>query len=191
MFFNIHQTFWRSVKMNLYEKIRNVPDFPIKGIQFKDITTLCQDAKAFKEAVDQMAKRYKKMKIDKIVAMEARGYVFGAPLAYLLDAGFVLIRKPGKLPYKTIAYEYEKEYGKDTIICHEDAIKPGERVLVIDDLLATGGTAVAAAKIVEKLKGQVIECGFLIELTKSLHGREFIEKEGYKVWSLLQIEVDE
>ncbi|MHA1270897.1 MAG: adenine phosphoribosyltransferase [Candidatus Helarchaeota archaeon] len=177
--------------MNLYEKIRNVPDFPVKGIQFKDITTLVQDAKAFKKAIDVMVDHYKKTKIDKIVAMEARGYVFGAPLAYLLDAGFVLIRKPGKLPYKTISYEYEKEYGKDKIIMHEDAIDSGEKVLVIDDLLATGGTALAAAKLVELLKGEVVECGFLIELTGSLHGRKFLEEKGYKVWSILQIEVEE
>ena len=177
--------------MNLEEYIRNVPNFPIKGIQFKDITTLCKNAKAFKEANDIMAERYKKMKIDKIVAMEARGYIFGAPVAYLIGAGFILIRKPGKLPAKTVSYEYEKEYGKDTITMHEDAIKPGERVLVLDDLLATGGTAFAAAKLVEQLKGEVIECGFLIELTKSLYGREILEKEGYKVWSILQIDVDE
>ena len=179
------------MKLNLYDYIRNVPDFPIKGIQFKDITTLCQNAKAFKEAIDIMAKRYKKMKIDKVVAMEARGYIFGAPVAYLIGAGFVLIRKPGKLPYKTVSYEYEKEYGKDTITMHEDAIEPGERVLLIDDLLATGGTALAAAKLVEKLKGKIVECGFLIELTGSLHGRELLEKNGYNVWSILQIEVEE
>ncbi|MHA1310089.1 MAG: adenine phosphoribosyltransferase [Candidatus Helarchaeota archaeon] len=177
--------------MDLYKKIRNVPNWPVEGIQFKDITTLCQDAKAFKEAIDKIAMHYKKMKIDKIVAMEARGYVFGAPLAYLLGAGFVLLRKPNKLPYKTIEEEYEKEYGKDKITCHIDAINPGENVLVIDDLLATGGTALAAARLVEKMKGKVVECGFLIELTGSLHGREFLEKNGYKSWSLLQIEVEE
>ncbi len=177
--------------MNLYEKIRNVPDWPVKGIQFKDITTLCQDAAAFKEAIDIMKDHYKDMGIDKIVAMEARGYVFGAPLAYLIGAGFVLLRKPGKLPYKTIEEEYEKEYGKDKITCHIDAINPGEKILVLDDLLATGGTALAAARLVEKMKGKVVECGFLIELTGSLHGREFLEKNGYKVWSILQIEVEE
>ncbi|MHC1590827.1 MAG: adenine phosphoribosyltransferase [Candidatus Helarchaeales archaeon] len=177
--------------MNLYDKIRNVPDFPIKGIQFKDITTLLQDAKAYKEAIDQIAKHYKKMKIDKIVSQEARGFIFGGTLAYILGAGFVPIRKPGKLPYKTVSYTYEKEYGKDEIHMHEDAIEKGEKVLLFDDLLATGGTGLAGAKLIEKLGGEVIEQGFLIELTGSLHGREFLEKEGYKVWSLLQIEVEE
>ena len=177
--------------MDLMKKIRNVPDFPIEGIQFKDITTLCQDAEAFKYAVDLMAKHYKDLNIDKIVAMEARGYIFGAPLAYLIDAGFVLIRKPGKLPYKTVVCEYEKEYGKDEICMHIDAIESGERVLVLDDLLATGGTALGAARLVEKVGGEVIECGFLIELTGSLHGRKILEDAGYKVWSILDIEVEE
>ena len=149
--------------MDLLNYIRNVPDFPIEGIQFKDITTLIQDPKALKETLDIMAKRYKKMKIDKIVSMEARGFIFGAALAYLIGAGFVPIRKPGKLPYKTEEFTYEKEYGPDTLTMHIDAIKPGENVLIIDDLLATGGTALAAAKLSEKLKGNVVEMGFVIE----------------------------
>ncbi|MBD3228647.1 MAG: adenine phosphoribosyltransferase [Candidatus Lokiarchaeota archaeon] len=179
--------------MDLYKKIRNVPDFPVDGIQFKDITTLCQDAEAFKDSIDIMTNHYKSMdvKIDKIVAMEARGYVFAAPLAYLINAGFILVRKPGKLPAEVVTCEYDKEYGKDTICCHKDAIEPGENVLVIDDLLATGGTALAAAKLVEKLRGKVVECGFLIELTGSLNGREVLEKAGYKVWSILKMEVEE
>ena len=177
--------------MDLLKYIRNVPDFPIEGIQFKDITTLIQDPKALKETLDIMAKRYKKMKIDKIVSMEARGFIFGAALAYLIGAGFVPIRKPGKLPYKTEEFTYEKEYGSDTLTMHIDAIKPGEKVLIIDDLLATGGTALAAAKLSEKLKGDIVEMGFVIELTGSLHGRDILEKEGYKVWTILEIEVDE
>ena len=177
--------------MDLLKYIRNVPDFPIKGIQFKDITTLIQDPKALKETLDIMAKHYKKMKIDKIVSMEARGFIFGAALAYLIGAGFIPIRKPGKLPYKTEEFTYEKEYGPDTLTMHVDAIKPGEKILIIDDLLATGGTALAAAKLTEKLKGEVVELGFIIELTGSLHGREFLEKEGYKVWTIMEIPVDE
>ncbi len=179
------------VNLNLVDKIRNVPDWPIKGIQFKDITTLLQDAEALKEAINIFVKRYKNKKIDKIVSMEARGFIFGAAIAYMIGAGFVPIRKKGKLPFKTIEYTYEKEYGPDTLTMHVDAIKSGERVLIIDDLLATGGTALAAAKMVEMLKGEVYEIGFLIELTKSLHGRKFLENEGYKVWAHLDIPVEE
>lgn len=177
--------------MNLYEKIRNVPDFPIKGIQFKDITTLLQDAKAFKAAIDALVGHYKPMKIDKIVSQEARGFIFGGVLAYLLAAGFVPIRKPNKLPYKTVSFTYEKEYGPDEIHMHMDAVEPGENVLLFDDLLATGGTGLAGAKLVEQTKGKVIEQGFLIELTGSLQGRKVLEDAGYKVWSLLQIKVEE
>ena len=177
--------------MDLEKKIRNVPDWPIKGIQFKDITTLLQDPKALKESIDIFVKRYKKDKIDKIVSMEARGFIFGAPIAYLIGAGFVPIRKKGKLPYKTVEYTYEKEYGPDTVIMHTDSIEPGEKVLVVDDLLATGGTALAAAKLVEELKGEVFELAFLIELTGSLHGRKFLEDKGYKVWAHIPIEVEE
>ena len=139
--------------MKLIDKIRNVPDFPIKGIQFKDITTLLQDPKAFKAAIDEMVKHYKSMKIDKIVSQEARGFIFGGVLAYLLGAGFVPIRKPKKLPYKTVSHTYEKEYGKDEIHMHVDAVKPGENVLLFDDLLATGGTALAGGELVKQLKG--------------------------------------
>jgi len=177
--------------LDLKKSIRNVPDWPIKGIQFKDITTLLQDPKAFKEGIDVFVKRYKNKKIDKIVSMEARGFIFGAPIAYLIGAGFVPIRKKGKLPYKTIEYTYEKEYGPDTVIMHVDSIKDGENVLVVDDLLATGGTALAAAKLVEKLNGKVVELAFLIELTGSLHGRKFLEEKGYKVWAHIPIEVEE
>jgi adenine phosphoribosyltransferase len=177
--------------LDLEKKIRNVPDWPIKGIQFKDITTILQDPKALKESIDLFVKRYKKKGIDKVVSMEARGFIFGAAIAYMIDAGFVPIRKKGKLPYKTIEYTYEKEYGPDTLIMHIDAIAPGEKVLVMDDLLATGGTALAAAKMVEQLKGEVVEIAFLIELTHSLHGREFLEKNKYKIWSHLKIPVEE
>ena len=131
--------------MDLKKTIRNVPDWPIKGIQFKDITTLLQDPKSLKEGIDVFVRRYKNKKINKVVSMEARGFIFGAAIAYMIGAGFVPIRKKGKLPYKTIEYTYEKEYGPDTLAMHVDAIAPGERVLVVDDLIATGGSALAAA----------------------------------------------
>ncbi len=177
--------------MNLLEKIRNVPDWPKKGIQFKDITPLIQDPKSLKEAIDLMAKPYKAMNIQKVVSMEARGFIFGSMVAYLIGAGFVPIRKKGKLPYKTVEYEYEKEYGPDVITMHTDAIKPGERVLILDDLLATGGTAIAAAELVKQLKGEVVEFCFLIELTGSLNGRKQLEDAGYKVRSYIQLSVEE
>lgn len=177
--------------MDLEKKIRNIPDWPEKGIQFKDITTLIQDPAAFKETIDIFVKRYKNKKINKVVSMEARGFIFGSAIAYMINAGFVPIRKKGKLPFETIEYTYEKEYGPDTLTMHVDAISPGEKVLIVDDLLATGGTALAAAKMVEELKGQVYEIAFLIELTHSLHGREFLEEKKYKVWSHLKIPVEE
>jgi adenine phosphoribosyltransferase len=177
--------------MNLLEKIRNVPDWPKKGIQFKDITTLIQDPEGLREAINIMAEPYKTMNIQKVVSMEARGFIFGSMVAYLIDAGFVPIRKKGKLPYQTVEHEYEKEYGPDIITMHVDAIGPGERVLILDDLLATGGTAIAAAKLVEKLKGKVVEQCFLIELTGSLHGRKVLEDAGYKVRTFIQIPVEE
>jgi adenine phosphoribosyltransferase len=177
--------------VNLLEKIRNVPDWPKKGIQFKDITTLIQDPKGLKEAIDIMVEPYRKMNVQKVVSMEARGFIFGSMVAYLLGAGFVPIRKKGKLPYKTVEFKYEKEYGPDVITMHVDAIKPGERVLILDDLLATGGTALAAAELVKQLKGVVVEFCFLIELTHSLHGRKVIEDAGYKVRSFIEIPVEE
>jgi adenine phosphoribosyltransferase len=177
--------------MNLLEKIRNVPDWPKKGIQFKDITTLIQDPAALKEAINVMAEPYKAMNIQKVVSMEARGFIFGSMIAYLIGAGFVPIRKKGKLPYKTVEFEYEKEYGPDIITMHTDAIEPGERVLILDDLLATGGTAIAAGELVKKLKGEVVEQCFLIELTGSLHGRKVLEDAGYKVRTFIEIPVEE
>ena len=177
--------------MNLLEKIRNVPDWPKKGIQFKDITTLIQDPEALVEATNIMAEPYKTMNIQKVVSMEARGFIFGSMVAYLIGAGFVPIRKKGKLPYETVEFEYEKEYGPDIITMHIDAVEPGERVLILDDLLATGGTAIAAAKLVEKLKGKIVEQCFLIELTGSLHGRKVLEDAGYKVRSFIEIPIEE
>ena len=175
--------------MDLLKEIRNVPDWPKSGIQFKDITTLAKNPAAFKESCDLIIKKYKKKGIDKVAAIEARGYVWGGVIAYQLGAGFVLIRKPGKLPADTITEEYELEYGTDKIEMHTDAIKQGDKVLIFDDLLATGGTAKAACKLIEKAGGVVAGIAFVIELTGSLHGREKLE--GYDIISLVEIPVEE
>ena len=168
--------------MELATLIRDVPDFPIEGIMFKDITTLIRDEDAFREVIDWMTDQYADSRIDCIVAVEARGYIFGAPLAYKLGVGFVPIRKPGKLPAKTISESYELEYGTNALEIHEDGIEPGQRVLVIDDLLATGGSARAAVNLVERLGGEIIGVAFLVELD-FLHGRDKLE--GYDVLSLI------
>jgi len=169
--------------MNLKEKIRVIEGFPAEGISFKDITTLLQDAEGLKQCINQMADKFKDLHVDLIVGPESRGFIFATPLAYLLGTGFVPVRKPGKLPAETIKYEYELEYGKDSLEIHKDAIKPGQKVLIIDDLLATGGTMVAAAKLVEQLGGEVVGLGFLIEL-EDLNGREKLLK--YRVESLVK-----
>ena len=175
--------------MDLLKEIRNVPDWPKPGIQFKDITTLAKNPAAFKESCDLIIKKYKKKNIDEVAAIEARGYVWGGVLAYQLGTGFILIRKPGKLPAETIVEEYELEYGTDKIEMHVDAIKKDERVLLFDDLLATGGSAKAACNLIEKAGGVVAGIAFVIELTGSLHGRDKLE--GYDILSLLEIPVEE
>ena len=175
--------------MNLEDYIRNVPDFPVEGIQFKDITTLAKEYSAFKESCDAIINNYRNKGITKVAAIEARGYVWGGVIAYQMGAGFVLIRKPGKLPNKTLKETYELEYGTDTIEMHIDAIEEGDNVLVFDDLLATGGTAKAACNLVEKAGGNVIGIAFVIELTGSLHGRDKLE--GYDILSLIEIPVEE
>lgn len=157
--------------MELEKFIRDVPDFPEKGIIFKDITTLLKEPEALKYVIDAMVKRYADKKIDKVVGIESRGFIFGAAVAYHLGCGFVPARKPGKLPAETIREDYTLEYGTNSLEMHTDAIKPGERVAIIDDLLATGGTAVAVAKLVERLKGTVVGIEFLIELD-FLNGRD-------------------
>lgn len=169
--------------MDLREKIRNVPDFPQQGIQFKDITTLLKDGKAFRLAIDMLATPFKQQNIDIVVGPEARGFAIGAPVAYVLEAGFVPIRKPGKLPAETISLEYSLEYGKDALEVHKDAIAPGSRVLIVDDLLATGGTTMTTIKMVEQLGGKVAGLAFLIELS-FLNGRQLLE--GYDITSLVQ-----
>ncbi len=165
--------------------VRNVPDFPKKGIVFRDITTLLKDAVLFREANQFLADRYKGKKIDKVVGIESRGFILGASLALQIGAGFVPIRKKGKLPAQTIQETYSLEYGTDTIEIHNDAILPGERVLLHDDLLATGGTIAAACKLIDRLGGNIHELAFLIELT-FLHGRAHLE--GRNVFSLIQYE---
>lgn len=168
---------------NLKEFIRDVPDFPKKGVIFKDITPLLKDKRTFKKAIDSLVKRYKNKKIDKIISIESRGFIFGGVLAYKLNCGFVPIRKKGKLPWKTLSVTYDLEYGKDTLEIHCDAVKPGERVLVVDDLLATGGTAKAVIGLVKKFKAKIIGCAFLIELD-FLRGRGKLK--GYPIFSLLK-----
>ena len=167
----------------LKKVVREVPDFHKEGILFYDITTLLKDGKAFAKAVDALSKRYEGRQIDAVVAIEARGYIFGPAMAYRLGVGFVPMRKPGKLPAKAIQETYELEYGTDTIEMHEDAVEAGQNILVVDDLLATGGTAAAACRLVEKVGGRVAECCFLIELS-FLNGRDKLGSR--KVFSLLK-----
>ena len=168
--------------MDLKEKIRVMQDFPEKGIRFKDITPLLQDKGALKESIDQMKHLAENVKPDVVVGPEARGFIFGTPLAYAMDLGFVPVRKPGKLPCEVASQKYSLEYGKDSLEIHKDAILPGQRVVIVDDLLATGGTLLSTAKLVEKLGGEVVGILFLIELTY-LNGRETLK--GYNVESLI------
>lgn len=161
--------------MELKDYIRSIQDYPKEGILFRDITTLLKDKDAFKLAIDKMAEQVKDKKIDLIVGAESRGFLIGSALAYKMNCGFIPVRKKGKLPYKTISEEYALEYGTDTLYMHEDAIKKGDNVLVVDDLIATGGTALAMIKMVEKLGGNVIGSSFLIEL-EELNGKKEIEK---------------
>ncbi|HWR61737.1 MAG TPA: adenine phosphoribosyltransferase, partial [Clostridia bacterium] len=163
--------------MDLQNYIRTIEDFPAEGISFKDVTTLLMDGDAFKYAVKAIADKLRGLEVDIIVGPEARGFLFGAPVAYELGVGFVPVRKPGKLPSETISYEYELEYGKDALEIHKDAIKKGARVAVVDDLLATGGTILSAVRLVEQLGGKVVHVGFLIEL-EFLKGRENLK--GYE-----------
>jgi adenine phosphoribosyltransferase len=151
-------------------KIRDIKDFPTEGILFKDITTLLKEPRAFKYVVDQMATSYIQARVEVVVGIESRGFIFGGALAHQLGAGFVPVRKLGKLPAKTIEVEYELEYGRDALAIHEDAIRPGQRVVVVDDLLATGGTMAATLRLVEQVGGVVVGVAFLIELA-FLHGR--------------------
>ncbi|MBY9006335.1 MAG: adenine phosphoribosyltransferase [Candidatus Lokiarchaeota archaeon] len=175
--------------VNLLDYIRTVEGFPKEGISFKDITTLAKKHTPFKESCDRIIQNYKDRGITKVAAIEARGYIWGGVIAYQLGAGFILIRKPGKLPADIIKESYELEYGTDTIEMHKDAIEEGDKVLLFDDLLATGGTAKAAVNLIEKAGGNIEGIAFVIELTGSLHGRDKLE--GHDVFSLLDIPVDE
>jgi len=169
--------------VDLKQKIRDIPDFPKKGIIFKDITTLLADKEAFRTAIDMMAGHYEGMDIDLVLGAEARGFIFGAILAYRLGTGFIPVRKPGKLPYKTCETSYELEYGENVLQMHTDAVKKGDKILIVDDLAATGGTAKAKADLVEKMGGEVIGFCFLIEL-EFLNPRKALE--GYEVFSLIK-----
>ena len=166
------------------DKIRAVPDFPKKGIIFRDITTGIKDAQTMKAMVDYLCDQYKDVKIDYIAGIESRGFIFGMPMAYKLNCGFIPIRKPNKLPAKTIKETYDLEYGSDSIEIHADAIEEGANVLVVDDLLATGGTAKAACNLVKKTGGNLVGAAFLIELN-ALNGREKLNNCG-KIVSMLQ-----
>ncbi len=173
--------------MNLKNEIRTIMDFPKKGINFFDITTLLKNPKALAYTIDVLYDRYKDLKIDKVVAAESRGFILGAPLAYKLNAGFIPVRKPGKLPADTLSESYSLEYGTNTIEIHKDAITKGEKILVHDDLLATGGTVKALLNLVEKLGGEVVGVSFIIELA-FLDGKKYLD--GYDVFSVLSYDSD-
>ncbi|MCY6958576.1 adenine phosphoribosyltransferase [Clostridium brassicae] len=172
--------------MDLRESIRIIDGFPKEGISFKDVTTLLQNSKAFKYSVDKVAEHLKDKNVDVIVGPEARGFLFGAPVAYAVGVGFVPVRKKGKLPSDTVSVDYSLEYGTDTLEIHEDAIKPGQRVAIVDDLLATGGTIESVVKLIEKLGGEVVSVDFIIELT-DLKGKDKLD--GYDVMSLVQYDI--
>ena len=166
----------------LRAKIRDIKDFPTEGILFKDITTLLKDGPAWRFAVDSLASRYQRDRVDLVVGVESRGFIFGGAIAHQLNAGFVPVRKLGKLPGPTISVEYELEYGRDALAMHEDAVARGQRVLAVDDLLATGGTMAATLRLVEQLGGRVVGVAFMIELA-FLHGREKLKN--YPLHSLI------
>lgn len=172
---------------SIKEKIRTIPHWPKQGIMFRDITTLLKDGEGFNHLIDLLFERYKDTKIDVIIGIESRGFIIGSALAYKLKKGFVPIRKKGKLPAKTITEEYELEYGKDKIEIHEDAIRSNDEVLLVDDLIATGGTALAACNLIKKIGGKIIECCFIIDLP-DLGGKEKLKNAGYKTFSLVEFD---
>ncbi|MBQ6334341.1 MAG: adenine phosphoribosyltransferase [Erysipelotrichaceae bacterium] len=169
--------------MNLRDYVATIPDFPSEGILFRDITPLMADGEAFHEACNDLIEYAKKIGAQVVAGPESRGFIFGCPVAHELKIGFVPVRKPNKLPRKTISYKYDLEYGSNELHIHADAIKPGQKVLIIDDLLATGGTVEATAKMIEELGGEVVGCAFLIEL-ESLGGREKLSN--YDVYTLMK-----
>jgi len=177
--------------MPIKSKIRTIPNYPKKGIMFRDITTLIKDPVGFRLVIDTLTQRYMHtdFAFDTIVGIESRGFIIGSALAYTLGKGFIPIRKKGKLPAEVVSQEYELEYGTDRIEIHKDALKKGERVLIIDDLLATGGTALAAAALVEKLGAKVMEMAFIVDLP-DVGGKKKLKKKGYKVFALTEFEGD-
>ena len=175
--------------MSIREKIRAIPDYPKKGIMFRDITTLLNDASGFAETIDTLVDRYRTMSIDKIAGIESRGFVVGAPLAYLLGIGFIPVRKQGKLPGETIGVDYELEYGTDRLEIHTDSLESGDKVLLVDDLIATGGTALASTKLIEELGGEVMGCCFIVDLP-DLGGSRLLKSHGYDTFSLCDFQGD-
>jgi adenine phosphoribosyltransferase len=175
--------------MTIKSRIRTVPNYPKPNIQFRDITTLLKDPVGFQLTIDDLLRRYKDVKIDKIAGIESRGFILGAPLAYALGKGFIPIRKKGKLPAETIGHDYDLEYGTDRIEIHTDAVAKGEKILLVDDLIATGGTAEAACKLIEKMGGKIVECCFIIDLP-DIGGHARLEKHGHKVFALCEFEGD-
>ena len=173
--------------MPIKSRIRTIPHYPKQGIMFRDITTLLKDAVGMRLMIDEIAKRYKGQKVSKVAGIESRGFIIGAPVAYLLGVGFIPIRKKGKLPGETVGHDYELEYGADRIEIHTDAVSKGERILLVDDLIATGGTAEAAATLIGKMGGEVIECCFVVDLP-DIGGRKRLEKLGLKVFTLCGFE---
>ena len=171
--------------IDLKKCIRDIPDFPKQGIIFKDISTLLKDSGALRQSIDILTEQFKDKKIDQVVAVESRGFIFGATLAYQLNAGFVPIRKKGKLPYKTQSITYSLEYGTDTLEIHEDALKPGTRVLIVDDLLATGGTVKAVTDLLKRQQAEIVGVAFLVEL-KFLNGKEKLKD--YPIYSVIQFD---
>ena len=175
--------------MPIKSRIRTVPHYPHQGIMFRDITTLLKDPVGLRATIQEIVTRYKDMKIDKVAGIESRGFIVGTPVAYELGLGFVPIRKKGKLPAETVGRDYELEYGTDRIEIHTDAIQKGDRVLLVDDLIATGGTAEAAAGLIQDMGGVVVECCFVIDLP-DIGGRARLEKHGHEVFALCEFEGD-
>lgn len=173
--------------MPIVSRIRTIPDYPKPGIMFRDVTTLLKDPVGLRITVNELVNRYSGIKIDKVAGIEARGFILGAPLAYMLGVGFVPIRKKGKLPAETVSQEYALEYGTDVIEIHRDAITKGDRVLLVDDLIATGGTAEAAIALIQILGGDIVECSFVVDLPE-LGGRQRLESLGQKVFTLCEFE---
>jgi adenine phosphoribosyltransferase len=176
-----------AVEVELKAAIRGIPNFPKKGIMFRDITTLWKDGRLLRKTTDILYEHYKRKKIDAVLGIEARGFVVGAPLALRLGVGFIPLRKVGKLPGETISESYDLEYGTATLEIHKDAVEKGEKILIVDDLVATGGTALAAAKLVEVLRGKVVGFGFVVEIAP-LKGRDALK--GYDVFSIVKYTTD-